>query len=169
MLVTGLVDEGKSDSATQMVACIQMHTGKELWRRRLCQVNAHEDVRTPGAVVADDRVMMGSADGVFYALDIEDGSVRWKHRTGPSLLKLTSRTGDSPARITARAIVSEKVVYFGGYDGVLTAFDVGPGKKLFTRQLGMPIVDDPVISGNTLLVPTCDGLLFWFTPTAAAR
>lgn len=169
LIVTGLSDEGKAGKLTQTVGCFQMHTGKELWRFALAELNAWEDVSTPGAVVGAGRVLVGSADGIFHSIDLEDGRVRWKHATGPSLLKLSPTPGPSLGRITARAVLSERVIYFGAYDGVLYGFDVRRGKKLFSRQLGMPIVDDLLISGNTLLTSTCDGMVFWFVPTTTGK
>ena len=72
---------------------------------------------------------------------------------------------ETPAgHITARAVFSEGVVYFAGQDGVVQGYDAKKGKKIFSYDVGMPVVDDLVISGNSLLAPTCDGMVFWFTP-----
>ncbi|GEM_PF-5860369 len=167
IVVTGLVDEGKPGKLTETVACFLMHTGKQVWRLRLAEVDAWQDLRIPGPAFGAGRAFIGSSTGVLHAIDLESGDVDWKVKTGVSLFKLPSAFGDPAARITSRPVFSDRIVYFAGYDGVVHGCDAGRrGKELFRFDLGMPVTDDLVISGNSLLVPTCDGLVFWFVPAA---
>lgn len=185
LVVTGLVDDGKSDRLTQSVACFQVHTGKRLWGVDLARVPSRRvGMRTPGAVVTGDKALVGSADGMFYCLDLAGGTTDWKLQTGSSLLPLepnepgpestlsAPRTSAAGARITASAVVAAgrngPVVYFGGLDGVLHAVDVNWGKELFSYDLGWPIADDLVISGNCLMCRTLDGMVFWLVPKSEA-
>jgi hypothetical protein len=158
VVVSGLADENKPGRLTEMVACYETNSGKLAWQMRLAEVDSWEDIRTPGAVFGAGLAYVGSSRGMMTAIDLETGQKRWEQATGASVLG----TG---ARITARAVFSEGVLYFAGHDGVVVGLDARKGKKLFSYDLGMPVTDDLVVSGNTLLVGTCDGLLFWFKPT----
>ena len=57
-------------------------------------------------VVAGNRIVIGSADGYLYCLDL-NGGVIWKHQTGNA--------------IEGSAMILDNVVYVGNLDGALSA------------------------------------------------
>jgi len=73
-------------------------------------------------VVDDSTVFFGSGDGSLYALDIENGRLKWKFDTGGVV-------HSSPA-------VSGGVVYCGSWDGFLYAVEAGTGKEKWRFRTG---------------------------------
>ena len=64
--------------------------------------------------VAEQTAYFGSTDGIFYAVDIETGSLKWKFETH--------------VRITSSAAVDNGTVYFESYDGNLYALTASTGQ-----------------------------------------
>jgi len=67
------------------------------------------------AIVFEDKVLFGSDDSNFYALNVETGQPEWIVETGARR--------SSP-------MVADGVVYFGGDDQLLRAVDAETGEKV---------------------------------------
>jgi eukaryotic-like serine/threonine-protein kinase len=80
--------------------------GKEGW-----------DYLIPAPAIRDGVVYAGSGDGGLYALDSENGSVRWKYQTG--------------GRIRATPALHDGVVYVGSGDGYFHAVDAASGERVW--------------------------------------
>ena len=63
--------------------------------------------------VSGSSLYVGSSDHFLYALDRQDGILKWKFKTG--------------GRITSSPAVSEGVVYFGSFDAYFYAVDAATG------------------------------------------
>lgn len=76
-------------------------------------------------VVLDDTIYFGSADGNFYALDIESGYMRWTYSTeGP---------------INSVPYADEENVYFGSVDGHAYALRRNDGTEVWRYFTGRPV------------------------------
>jgi len=69
-------------------------------------------------VVLGDTIYFGSADGNFYALDVESGYMRWVFKSG--------------AEINSIPYVDESHVYFGSKDGKLYALSRETGDEIWS-------------------------------------
>jgi outer membrane protein assembly factor BamB len=76
-------------------------------------------------VVKDDTIYFGSADGNFYALDIESGYMRWVFKTGAS--------------INSVPYADDKQVYFGSQDGKTYAVSREEGLESWNFRAGSPV------------------------------
>ena len=112
-------------------------------------------------VVAGGLVLVGSEDGLLYAIDADQGRVSWTHSCeGP----VTS----SPAAADGRAFVV-------GGDGHLDALELETGKLLWTVAVGDPVpyeqrpgeprnwdfyLSSPVVYGDIVLFGATDGNVY---------
>jgi len=76
-------------------------------------------------VVKGDTIYFGSADGNFYALDIESGYMRWVFKSGAS--------------INSVPFADEERVYFGSQDGKAYALDRKEGVEVWSFDTGRPV------------------------------
>ena len=86
------------------------------------KIKLQQDERTLSSlnppVVLGDTIYFGSADGNFYALDVESGYMRWVFKSG--------------AEINSIPYVDEKNVYFGSKDGKLYALSRETGDEIWS-------------------------------------
>jgi len=121
-------------SADGKVVCLDAATGQIRWTK----ITGGPVRLAPS--VAEDRVFLGSDDGLVYCLDCDSGKEVWRYRAAPSdqqvlghgkLISLwPSRTG---------VLVDEGVAYFGSgifpAEGVfLFALDAASGKELWRND-----------------------------------
>ncbi|GAB4370387.1 MAG: hypothetical protein Kow009_06870 [Spirochaetales bacterium] len=76
-------------------------------------------------IVKGDTIYFGSADGNFYALDIESGYMRWVFKSGAS--------------INSVPYADEHRVYFGSQDGKAYAVDREEGVEVWNFDTGRPV------------------------------
>ncbi len=107
------------------------------------------------AVVANDAVYFGSADGFLYAVAEADGALKWKFQTG--------------APIAGAPAVGKEMAIVAGRGRTVHALDARTGELRWSFETGptMQAVTDwnyftapPVIDGDQVLVPSGDGKLY---------
>ena len=91
-------------------------------------------------VVAEDKVLFGSDDGFFYALDAETGTTAWKHKIG--------------RQIRTSPLVADGIVYFGADDRSMYAINVSDGEVVWRNETKRTMRSSPVIAGGTIFVGT---------------
>jgi polyvinyl alcohol dehydrogenase (cytochrome) len=91
-----------------------------------------EDVVTATPAVVGDTVYAGDWAGVFYALDREDGSERWRYETEPHANVYSGQIVSSPA---VADIGGERTIYFGG-GKTLYALRAKDGSVRWSHELG---------------------------------
>jgi outer membrane protein assembly factor BamB len=85
------------------------------------------------AGVTNDAVIFTSHDGYTYAVSVNDGSLQWKTRTGPS--------------VTAPVLDSRGIwAYVGSVEGTLTALSIADGTVRWIVDSGAPILTSPSMS-----------------------
>ncbi len=82
------------------------------------------------ATVYADTVYVGSQAGVFFALRLADGSVRWRKQIGA---------------VTSQPVATGGVVYIGTADGVLLALDAQTGDEKWRYQSRGPVEQPPAV------------------------
>lgn len=102
---------------------LELESGKLLWKLAVGEPLAYEqrpgeprnwDFYVSSPVIADTSVVIGGADGVVYAVDESDGTVRWNRAIG------------GPIRSTPA--VSAGTVFIGTMDGALHALALDDGE-----------------------------------------
>jgi len=145
--------------------------------------------RIIGQPVADDRALyFGSGDGYVYSADIATGKLRWRSRTGAAVeaspvlvgdrllvasydnfvYALARASGDRiwkrrlENRITAAPIVEGDANLVAPlHSDYVAVFLNADGRRvnLFQLEPDFEIVAEPIFSGDTLVVPTNQGLV----------
>jgi quinohemoprotein ethanol dehydrogenase len=114
---------------------------------------------TASPTVVDGVVYVGAWDGVLYALDAEDGSVRWQHRTadapGATFGPIVSSAAVADARIRGQ---HRRLVVFGA-GPFLYALDAGDGSEVWVTGVGSGDPEDvaeiessPLVHDGTVYV-----------------
>jgi outer membrane protein assembly factor BamB len=107
-------------------------------------------VATP--VIQDSVVYIGGTDGRLYALNVADGTQKWK----------TSPTTNASI-FTANPLIKNGVVYIGDYGGKCHAYNVSDGSTKWTYDIASPyrnINTTPVLNGNTVYFASYDGRIY---------
>jgi outer membrane protein assembly factor BamB len=95
------------------------------------------------AAISGGVVYVGSQSGELAALNLSDGSVRWKYKaTGP--------IGESSP------CVANGVVYIGDLNGVVHAVTAGDGRAVWTFKTNGEVKSSPVVAGDRLLIGSYD-------------
>ncbi|MET0378445.1 MAG: outer membrane protein assembly factor BamB [Spongiibacteraceae bacterium] len=105
-------------------------TGTERWR--YAATAPALSLRASGApIIANGAVIAGFANGKVIAVSEENGKPLWEARAGvPKGSSEIERLID----VGADLLVSENVLYVVTYQGVLSAFDVQSGRKMWERE-----------------------------------
>lgn len=108
-----------------------------------------------GPVPVGDSVVLGTRAGHLVAVNIEDGSERWKVETKAGRAKLLAIYG-TPATDGRR-------IYAGGFDGTLYAVDAeatGADRVLWSFPTDSSFLGGPVVAGDLVLAGTEAGVLY---------
>ena len=107
---------------------------------------AGETIESSAAIVGGV-VYVGSQSGELAALNLSNGSVRWKYRaTGP--------IGESSP------CVSNGVVFIGDLNGTLHAVGASDGRAIWTFKTRAEIKSSPVVVGDRVLIGSYDEHLY---------
>ena len=107
---------------------------------------AGESIESSAAIV-NGAVYVGSQSGELAALNLADGSVRWKYKT-------TGPIGESSP------CVAGGVVFIGDLNGTLHAVSARDGKAIWTFKTNGEIKSSPVVVGDRVLVGSYDEHLY---------
>jgi outer membrane protein assembly factor BamB len=144
---------------------------KEIWRARTLGF-----VAASAAVGSDGSVYIGSFDSSLYALDAQDGSVKWKFPTADHIYASVALDEDKSGKTTA--------ILFGSADGTFYAVDP-QGKLIWKYDTGDVIRSSPALglspdgkgkivyfgagNGKLYALNAADGSLRWAIDTSAAE
>ena len=118
-----------------------------LWR--FTPENPLQGLKSSPALASDENgetIYVGSHDHVMYALDAQDGSLRWTFKAGND--------------IWASPLVVKDQLIFGDDDGNLYSLNRDDGTLTWRENLGSSIRIPPVMSKGVLIVRTTDGTVF---------
>ena len=105
-------------------------------------------------LVTEDTVFVGTANGNLYALDSEDGCVRWQFDAGANI-----RT----AVIHGRPTGGQAVLFVGTQEGLVHAVDAASGRMLWTSDASdypfSMVTGTPLYRDGRLYVPVSSGEL----------
>ncbi|MEP6936808.1 MAG: PQQ-binding-like beta-propeller repeat protein [Chthoniobacterales bacterium] len=127
---------------------LQRDSGTEIWKvylggdgvsRTLPGLDAAQwDSAAPTPAVAEGMVYLGSADGVFHAIDATSGKTIWVFRAG--------------GKIRSSALLTPDRVYFGSFDQFVYALDRKSGALHWKFDTGSAVTTTPVFVRDKILV-----------------
>ncbi len=115
---------------------------KPLW------VFSCEDEIRSSPLIYKGSLYVGARDNNLYALDISDGSFRWKYPTEHGIVS-------SPA-----VAEEENVVVFGSLDHLLYAVEMRMGQLAWTVPTKGPVQSSPVVTHGHVFFGSDDGTLY---------
>ena len=123
---------------------------KHLWGHNMGDKHAAVLRLGQGISISDNRVYAASHKGEVVALDLTNGRVLWRTKSGAPL---SGGTASSP-----------DLVVVGASDGQLFAFDASTGHKRWTVRLNGEVLAPAAISAKLIAVRTVDGKLHALSP-----
>lgn len=106
-----------------------------------------EDRIIGGPLIVDDRVLVPTASGRLFALDLESGQPLW----------------DEPFRadhaLWSKPLVQEDQIYLGGLDHNVYSISLKTGRENWSTDLGSAISDSPTLTNGLLLSGNFGGTL----------
>ncbi|MCO5223088.1 MAG: PQQ-binding-like beta-propeller repeat protein [Thermomicrobiales bacterium] len=128
---------------------VDVVTGEEIWRTGLSDAPFRG---TPA--VADGALYLQDGMQVLYAVDLADGSLKWRVDSD------IGRFGNQP--YFPSPVVADGIVYAGRWDGVLLAVDAEDGTELWRSQFSDAILAAPAVGDGVVLVTDRSGLIRGF-------
>ena len=129
------------------------NTHERLWTQNLENIIKEAGINkqfrmASGITVARNKVFVGGEAGVLVALDAESGKVLWHTKTDGELL--------------SKPTVGEDVVAVNTGNGLVEAYNVDSGEKLWTHSNPLPALtlrgnSSPAFEGGGFFVGTADG------------
>ena len=114
-----------------------------------------------GAVADENAVYIGTREGDFRALNIEDGSILKRFALGPEDADDRDLHG-----VYGAPVMHDGSLYFGGYNGVLYALSAPSLDTKWSEPIGSSIVGGPSLAGDVVLVGADNGTVYAFDQEA---
>ena len=109
-------------------------------------------INTTGALVPGDVLLVGSTEGIVYALCAGDGSLAWRF---PGLAQTGALAG--VGEVWASPTVDGDTVYVGSLDHRLYAVNLDRGNQQWSFKAGGAIVAQPVVADGKVFFGALDG------------
>jgi outer membrane protein assembly factor BamB len=124
-----------------IVWALDEETGDELWR-----FEGATGMYVEGGALGGDLFVIGNGDGNVYALDRENGSLRWTFQTGH--------------RVWATPLIISDTVYIGSMDRNLYALDLSSGELKWTFEGRGAFGAQPVLDDGVLYIGAFDDAVY---------
>lgn len=95
-------------------------------------------------------VYVGSEDGSIYAINDEDGTLKWKYNTGETIIS-------KPAMYEG---INSNIVMVGSSDKKLYALDSDTGNVQWFYETEGSVLSDPLVYGNNVCFGSGDGYIY---------
>ncbi|MFC2052177.1 PQQ-binding-like beta-propeller repeat protein, partial [Chloroflexota bacterium] len=118
-----------------------------------------------GGAIADDTLFVGSMAGKVVAVDTIDGSRLWgvTIETSEPARGFGCAPASTSVAIYGSPAVTEDLVFVGGYNGIIYAFNLNTGalRWVYPRQGHLqPIVGGPVVALGNVYFASADGKVY---------
>lgn len=151
-------------SGNGQVYAVEPLSGEVAWRTPLFEGSSNWDYAIVGTpALADGRLLVPTMYDRLHAVDATSGEALWSVVAGEGSL-YTSHSRTTTGAFVASPVVTDRVVWAGGSDGVLRAIDLETGEESWGTDLGSPILMAPAPAGAMLFVGTFDGTLRAMAP-----
>ena len=172
------------------VFALKRSNGEKVWEAAL----PAPVLATP--VISDTlrRVFVASLDGTLMALDLNDGTEKWRYkakgsvRHAPAVTATRLVLSDGSGRLVAldahtgevlweqnhktpfgtSPLIAGGFIYLGGLDRVLRIFDLDSGEQLWEMELKGRIRTTPMVVHDYLVVGSEDKYIYFFAEIAEA-
>ena len=108
-----------------------------------------------GGVADENALYIGTREGDFRALDVEDGSTLRRFELG-------DEDNRELLGVYGEPVLQDGSLYFGGYHGVLYALTAPGLDTKWSELIGSPIIGGPTLAGDVVLVGSDNGMVYAF-------
>lgn len=141
-------DRAYVGSSDHHLYCIALEDGRVIWKTDL---GAAVD---GAALVAGDRVLAGTGEGVVHALGKAGGEKIWSFKT-------EDRIVGGPNSVTVK---DQRRIVFGSHDMHVYCLDARDGSRLWTYKTDNFVNATPAVTSSGIVFGGCDGLLHVVDP-----
>lgn len=117
------------------------------------------DVVASSAAIESGVVYVGCDSGTLFALNLADGSVKWRSLIAPSTQPSSSSQPNRPA-IQSSPTIHDDLILFGDMDGVMHAVAKSNGREEWNYKTGAEITSSVNCEGDRALFGSYDGFLY---------
>ncbi len=136
-------EKGVYFGSTEAIFCLDTYSGSLIWNTTIESDAVFGSIYLSSPAVANDRVIIGSANGSVFSFNSTTGAIIWQYPTGGEIWS-------SPA-------VAEGKVFIGSGDGKMYCLDVTTGDLIWDKFTSGRVVSSPAIAGGTVFVG-CGGI-----------
>jgi eukaryotic-like serine/threonine-protein kinase len=126
---------------TYVVWAVDRETGRDVW-----SFSEAGGTYVEGASVSDDVAVIGNSDGYVYALDLENGTLKWKFETGH--------------RVWASPLIDSGIVFVGSMDRHLYALSLADGSVIWDFNAGGAFAGTPVLQDGVLFIGAFNDMFY---------
>lgn len=101
----------------------------------------------------------------LVALDATTGVELWRHAAEAGPLRTTHYRSAREAGYAASPVITGDIVWAVDTSGALTALELATGRRVWSIELGTPVLAGLAVSGDYLIVASYDGTVRALTPT----
>lgn len=119
-----------------------------------------------------DRVLVAGYDEALRSLPLRPSSIGANACFGTTNLPSwsTTVTGSvTETKIHSRPVLEDGVVYFGGINGRVHAYDALKGTRIWYNGTDGPVLSDPAVHNGVVVVGSDDGHVYWFDAANGTR
>lgn len=129
------------------VKSISLNTGKAQWSKKL-SIKSGKGMISGGVGIDNKQIYLGSQSGVLYALDVSDGSTKWKQNIAGEILSIPVSSGDKVVIYTANGLLQVRNAETGDLDWQVSTD---------TKMLSLREKPTPLVTGNMVIIGDSNG------------
>lgn len=138
--------------------CLDLATGKELWRYRSIESKDEKEFASGFAAaigIIGDAVFAGDDQGTIHVVDAATGKRKWMLETGSEIV-------GGPTFIDDRVLI-------GSHDGKLYCLKQSDGTNVWTFETQGPVNATPTLAGPYTFITGCDKPIMRVVDTATGK
>ncbi|MDX2089842.1 MAG: PQQ-binding-like beta-propeller repeat protein [Kofleriaceae bacterium] len=157
------------NGATEVLA-LELLTGETRWQVKLDPLGFEWAIATIGTpALAHGILVVPTLGGDLFALDVTSGRTLWRTHATPGPLRAIHYRGAGEPGVEASPVIAGSVAWTVDLAGRLAALDLLTGAELWHHELRVPVLANPAVSGDWIVVAAYDGTVRALTHTAQPR
>ncbi len=128
------------------------------------KVSQNLEVKSEPLIIGD-KIIVGTSRSGIAAFNLADFSEAWSYQTEPALIYTSPYTKDNERTVECSAAAYLGNVITGANDGRVYCLTQDRGKYVWHIDIGLPVLNKPIISGNDLIIIDFAGNIYCYDLT----
>lgn len=137
---------------------VDAKTGKIL---KSCEHNTIFNVKSE-PIIAGDKLFIGTSHNGVLAAKMEDLSAAWTFDCNAPLIYTSPYTFNAEKTVECTPAIWKDNVIIGANDGMVYCLTQSAGKMLWKVNIGLPVLNKPIISGDRMIIIDFAGNVFCY-------